>query len=104
MMEITAALHRNGSQDGAQMDQSAVQREIEVTDLRKFGQLNQDHINEYVNQAPVSPQIRQEAVDLRGRLFADKAWVGRYLSGGQEEAKTAALLALVLTAPIQRSK
>jgi hypothetical protein len=86
--------------NGAPVGPDQFARETEIAHLRSRADINDTQVKEYVERWPQSAKIVQEARDLRQRLFADRAWVERYLSGGREEARQVALLGIILTAPL----
>jgi len=91
--ELTAALALGAPDPGR------TAREIGASGLKGF--LKAHHIQEYLDQTPVTQDIHDEAVELRKSLMLDRAFVAQYLDGSREARQKLSLLAIVLNAPVK---
>jgi hypothetical protein len=86
-----------------QGDEHRQQMEQTLADFRGLG-LRPEVIEEARQGAPVSQYEHDEVVGLKNRLFADQAWVARYMRGDREAARQMALMQIVLASPVRQSE
>jgi hypothetical protein len=70
-----------------------------ITDLRADG-LEDDHIQELFENAPIAKELHDAAQRLRQRRFADPQYLDRYLKGGAAEKREQLLIGIILGRPI----
>src|SRR5271156_4175076 len=94
--ELTAALALGAPDPGR------TAREIGASGLKGF--LKAHHIQEYLDQTPVTQDIHDEAVELRKSWMRDKERVAKYLDGDRGTRRELSLMSIVLNAPIAKQK
>ena len=94
--ELTAALALGAPDPGR------TACEIGAAGLKGF--LKAHHIQEYLDQTPVTQDIHDEAVELRKSWMRDKERVAKYLDGDRGTRRELSLMSIVLNAPIAKQK
>jgi hypothetical protein len=84
---------------GGPGDPSSAEEAIDF--LRQRADISDEVAQMIRTRMPISPQERRMTEQLKERLFADKAWVKRYLDGGREEQNTMAMINVNLSAPVR---